>query len=158
MTSMELRRTWAPERRLIVVAGLYLLANVVGAIVSVVYRLPAEFTFDGAYSPDNVLADILSGKGSALVAPAPPLIALVLFAFLARSRRWWGTLGVVGLCALGMLFAFTMWSEPVVGRVFPPSASELPVAVMVALFILIPLAMLLLGILNLVQRLRQARR
>lgn len=157
MTSIELRRTWAPKRWLIVVTGLYLLANVVGAVVSVIYRLPAEFTFDGAYSPDNVLADILSGKGSALVAPAPPLIALILFAFLAQSRRWWGTVGVVGLCALGMLFAFTMWSEPIVGRVFPPSASELPVAVTISLFILIPLAMLLLGILSLVQRQRRPR-
>ena len=138
--------------------GLYLALQVVGAVVSVVYGLPGEVTFGEPGKSDEVLGDILRGQGSALVAPAQVLIALIAFMFLARSRRWWGTLAVVGICSLSVLFAFAMFMEPLVERVFPPSVSELPVAAMVTLFIVVPLLMLLLGVLDLVGRVRMRKR
>jgi hypothetical protein len=132
----------------------YLAIQVIGAVLSVAYGLPGEVTFDAPGKPDEVLSDILHGKGAALVVPIQVLIALIVCMFLARSRRWWGPLAVVGICALSVLFAFAMYLEPVTGRVFPPSVFELPVAVMVALFIAVPLLMLSLGMLDLIGRVR----
>ncbi|PLS84699.1 MAG: hypothetical protein CYG60_16490, partial [Actinobacteria bacterium] len=65
-------------KRLMVAGGLFFLIQIPGAVVSVIYRLPEDLTFDeaGAGDPDNVLGEILSGQGAALVAPLPPLIAL----------------------------------------------------------------------------------
>ena len=127
-----------------------------GAVVSVIYRLPEDLTFDeaGAGNPDNVLGEILSGQGAALVAPLPPLIALIVFMALALSRRWWGTIGTVGVCLLSLFVAFFIFMESVTGRVFPPSMSEIPVAAMVALFFIVLLLMQLSGIADLVDRVR----
>jgi hypothetical protein len=47
-------------------------------------------------SEHNVtLVDMFSGTVSSL--PLAPWLALIVFALLARSRRWWGTLAVVVL-------------------------------------------------------------
>jgi hypothetical protein len=43
-------------------------------------------------------------QGTLTSIPLPPMIALAVFAVLARSQRWWGTLAVVALCLLGLLF------------------------------------------------------
>ena len=147
-------------KSLMVACGMFFAIQIPGAVVSVIYRLPEELTFDeaGAGDPDNVLGEILSGQGAALVAPLPPLIALIVFMTLALSQRWWGAIGTVGICLLSLLVAFFMFMESVTGRVFPPSASEIPVAAMVALFFIVPLFMLLPGIADLVDRWRAKRR
>ncbi len=143
-------------KRLMVACGMFFAIQIPGAVVSVIYRLPEDLTFDeaGAGNPDNVLGEILSGQGAALVAPLPPLIALIVFMALALSRRWWGTIGTVGVCLLSLFVAFFIFMESVTGRVFPPSASEIPVAAMVALFFIVLLLMLLSGVLDLVARVR----
>ncbi len=41
----------------------------------------------------------------------------------------------MGICLLSPFIMFAMFMEPVVYRVFPPTLSELPVAVTVALFV-----------------------
>jgi len=51
----------------------------------------------------------LPGLGSGLleihksgsIIPLPPMLALAVFVFLASSRRWWGTLAVVGTLSSG---------------------------------------------------------
>ncbi len=143
-------------KRLMAACGLFFLIQIPGAIVSVIYRLPEELVFDeaGAGDPDNVLGEILSGQGAALVAPLPPLIALIVFMALALSRRWWGAIGTVGVCLLSLFVAFFIFMESVTGRVFPPSVSEIPVAIMVALFFIVPLLMFLSGVLDLIDRVR----
>ena len=64
-----------------------------------------------------------------MVAPLPPLIALIAFMALALSRRWWGAIGTVGVCLLSLFVAFFILMESVTGRVFPPSASEIPLSI-----------------------------
>ncbi len=143
-------------KRLLAACGLYFAIQIPGAIVSVIYGLPGDFVLPGEEpaKPDEVLGEILSGQGAALVAPPPPLIALILFVLLTLSRRWWGAIGTVGVCLLSPLVAFAMFMESVTRRVFPPSVSEIPVAVMVALFFVVPLLMFLSGILDLIDRAR----
>lgn len=143
-------------KRLLVACGLYFAIQIPGAVISVIYRLPEDLPFDeaGAGDPDNVLGEILSGQGAALVAPLPPLIALIVFMALALSWRWWGAIGTVGICLLSLLVVFFMYMESVTREVFPPSVSEIPVAVMVALFFIVPLFMLLSGVLDLISRMR----
>ncbi|MDP8950186.1 MAG: hypothetical protein M3N00_08095, partial [Actinomycetota bacterium] len=50
--------------------------------------------------------------------------------------------------------AFFMFMESVTREIFPPSVSEIPVAVMVALFFIVPLLMFLSGVLDLINRAR----
>ena len=146
-------------KRLLAACGMFFLIQIPGAIVSVTYRLPENLTFDeaGAGDPDNVLGEILSGQGAALVVPLPPLIALIVFVALALSRRWWGAIGTFGVCLLSLFVAFFVFMESVTGRVFPPSSSEIPVAVMVALFFVVLLLMLLSGVLDLIDRVRMRK-
>ena len=143
-------------KRLLAACGLYFAIQIPGAIVSVVYGLPGDFIIPGQEpaKPDEVLGEILSGQGAALVAPPPPLIALILFMALALSRRWWGAIGTIGICLLSLFVAFFMFMESVTREVFPPSVSEIPVAVMVALFFIVPLLMFLSGVLDLIDRVR----
>lgn len=141
-------------KRLMAACGLYLAIQIPGAVVSVIYRLPEDLPFDEPHDPNDVLVQVLSGQGAALVAPAAPLIALVVFMALALSRRWWGAIGTAGICLLSPFVAFFTFMESVTGRVFPPSVSELPVAAMVALFLIVPLLMFLSGVLDLISRVR----
>lgn len=155
----ERSKLMRPTKRLMVACGMFFAIQIPGAIVSVIYRLPEDLTFDeaGAGDPDNVLGEILSGQGAALVAPLPPLIALILFMALALSRRWWGAIGTVGICLLSLLVAFFMFMESVTREVFPPSVSEIPVVVMVALFFIVPLFMFVSGVLDLIARVRMRK-
>ncbi len=141
-------------KRLMVACGLYFAIQIPGAIVSVIYGLTEDLPFSEPGDPDNVLAEILSGQGASLVAPPPPLIVLIVFMALSLSRRWWGAIGTVGICLLSLFVAFFMSMERVTGQVFPPSVSEIPVAVMVALFFIVPLFMFLSGELDLIVRVR----
>ena len=50
-------------------------------------------------------------QGTLTSIPLPPMIALAVFAILAQSQRWWGTLAVVALCLLGVLFFFAALAE-----------------------------------------------
>jgi hypothetical protein len=156
----ERRKVMRPTtQRLLVACGLYFAIQIPGAIVSVIYGLPGDFVLPGEQpaKPDEVLGEILSGQGAALVTPLPPLIALIVFMALALSQRWWGAIGTVGVCLLSPFVAFAMFMESVTGRVFPPSAAGIPVAVMVALFFIVPLLMFLSGVLELTDRTRTKR-
>lgn len=143
-------------KRLLAACGLYFAIQIPGAVVSVIYGLPGDFVLpdEEPANPDETLGEILSGQGAALVAPPPPLIALIVFMALALSRRWWGTIGTAGICLLSPLVALAMFMESVTREVFPPSASEIPVTVMVALFFIVPLLMFLSGVLDLIARVR----
>lgn len=88
------------------------------------------------------------------MAPPQPLIVVLLFMALALSRRWWGAIGPVGICLLSLFSALFMIMESVIRQVFPPSVSEIPVAVMVALFLVVPLLLFVSGILDLIDRVR----
>ena len=87
--------------------------------------------------------------------PLAPWIALALFALLARSRRWWGTLAEVVLCLLGVLLIIGG-----LGEVFTPPTPYVPRAVLIAagvVYVVLGLALLLSGIADLIDLVRARR-
>ena len=87
--------------------------------------------------------------------PLFPWIALTVFALLARSRRWWGTIAVVVLCLLGALFIFGG-----LGEAFAPSTPYVPRAVLIAAGVVyggLGLALVLSGAADLIDRMRARR-
>jgi hypothetical protein len=95
-------------------------------------------------------------EGTVTSLPLFPWIALTVFALLARSRRWWGTLAVVVLCLLGALFVFGG-----LGEAFAPPTPYVPRAVLIAAGVVyggLGLALVLSGIADLIDRVRTKRR
>jgi hypothetical protein len=96
-------------RRLVSVAALMLAMSVIGFILAVIFDWPGWARLSGRPSPTVTVSDIMQGTLTSI--PLPPMIALAVFIILARSRRWWGTLAVVALCLLGVLFFFATLAE-----------------------------------------------
>ena len=139
-------------RRLVSFAVLIFVVWVVGTVVSVVAGWPAQF--GGPGNPNNVAGEFLS-RGTALSPPLSVMVALVVFVLLARSRRWWGTLGVVGLCLLAVAtFVGAM------GEAFAPATPDVPRAVLVlsgVLGVVLCPPLLFFGIAELIDRVRARR-
>jgi hypothetical protein len=139
-------------RRLVSVAALILIVSIVGFILAVIFDWPGLASFGGPPSANVTLSDIVQGTLTSI--PLPPMIALAVFAFLARSRRWWGTLAVVALCLLGVLFFVAALAEVQPNPYVPLAAL---VGAVVAYGIL-GLLLVLSGVTDLIDRARQRRR
>jgi len=141
-------------RRLVSLSILALVAWILGAVVSIAARWPAQF--GGRGDPDAVAAEFVT-RGTALAPPLfPVMILFVVFLLLAPSRRWWGTLGVVGLCLLAVLtFVGSL------GEALAPSTPDVPRAVLITSGVvggLLSALLLLSGVAALSDRRRRARR
>ena len=127
-----------------------LLGNLIGLVISVAARWPAEF--GGVGDPDNVAREFFS-RGTLLAAPLAPLVALVVSAFLAlRAGGWLRVLGLVGLMVIGVLFIIGTLGEPQ-----RPEASDPPVVFLLAwqaVFIAISAMQIVLAGAELFQRVR----
>jgi uncharacterized membrane protein HdeD (DUF308 family) len=78
-----------------------------------------------------------------------------VFALLARSRRWWGSIAVVVLCLLGALLIFGG-----LGEAFAPPTPYVPRAVLIAAGVVyggLGLALMLSGVVDLIDRVRARR-
>jgi hypothetical protein len=140
-------------RRLVSVAALALAVWIVGTVIAVVARWPAQF--GGPGNPDNVAGEFF-GRGTALSPPLAPMVTLVVFVLLAPSRRWWGTLGVAGLCLLAVL---TLIGS--LGEAFAPATPDVPRTVLVTSGVvggILSVALLLSGIAELRDRVRARQR
>ena len=145
-------------RRLLLASVLLLAVAITGTVISIVYKLPYEFSGQG--DPDNVLRDFVAGGGTALSPPLPPMILALVFTILAPSRRWWGTVGVVGLCIFGSQYIIGESQEPIVWRSLRSSdfgPLDAVVALLGVLGILLGALVLLLGVMELVDRMRARR-
>ena len=103
----------------------------------------------------NITAGELVAKGTVTSLPLYPWIALTVFALLARSRRWWGSIAVVVLCLLGALFIFGG-----LGEAFAPPTLYVPRAVLIAAGVVyggLGLALMLSGVADLIDRVRARR-
>jgi hypothetical protein len=141
-------------RRLVSVAGLIFVVSVVGLVLALIFQWPAQL--GGGSGNPNVTAGELVANGTVTSLPLGPWIALTVFALLARSRRWWGTLAVVVLCLLGALFIFGG-----LGEAFAPPTPYVPRAVLIAAGVVyggLGLALVLSGIAELIDRVRAGRR
>ena len=134
-------------------ALLICVVSVVGFVLAYVFQWPSEFVAGEITEHYVTLADISSGTVTSI--PLAPWIALVVFALLARSRRWWGTLAVVVLCLLGMLFIIGG-----LGEVFTPPTLYVPRAVLIAagvMYVVLGVALLVSGVADLTDRVRASR-
>jgi hypothetical protein len=126
---------------------------VVGLVLALIFQWPAQL--GGGSGNPNITAGELVANGTVTSLPLFPWIALTVFALLARSRRWWGTIAVVALCLLGALFVFGG-----LGEAFAPSTPFVPRAVLVAAGVVyggLGLALVLSGIADLIDRVRARR-
>jgi hypothetical protein len=139
-------------RRLVSVSALIFVVWVVGTVVSIVAGWPAQF--GGPGNPNNVAGEFLS-RGTVLSPPLFLMVALIVFILLVPNRRWWGMLGVVGLCLLAVV---TLIGS--LGEAFAPTTPDVPRAVLVAsgvLGVVLGPALLLFGITELIGRARTRR-
>jgi hypothetical protein len=140
-------------RRLVSVAGMIFVVSVVGLVLAVIFQWPTQF--DGSGNPNVTAGEVVTG-GTVTSLPLLPWIALAMFALLARSRRWWGTLVVVVLSLLGALFIIGA-----LGEAFAPPTPYVPRAVLIAagvVYGLLGLSLLLSGVAELIDRVRAGRR
>jgi O-antigen/teichoic acid export membrane protein len=137
-------------QRLFSVCVLIFVVSVVGFILAFTFQWPSEFVIGGQNDTKVGADDLVEGTVTSI--PLAPWIALSVFALLARSRRWWGTLAVVVLCLLGVVFIIGAF-----GEALTPPTPYVSRAVLVAAGIvygLLGLALVLLGILDLIDRVR----
>jgi hypothetical protein len=139
-------------KRLASVAALTFIVSLVGAVLAIVFQWPTQFDGSGTA---NVTAEEFIAGGTATSIPLVPWAALGVFALLARSRRWWGTLAVMGLCLLGPLFVIGG-----MGEAFAPATLHVPRAVLVisgAVYVLLGMTLFLSGVFDLIGRWRSRR-
>lgn len=137
-------------QRLFSVCVLLFIVSVVGLVLALIFQWPAQL--GGGSGNPNITAGEAVANGTVTSLPLGPWIALTVFAFLARSRRWWGSLAAVVLCLLGALFIFGG-----MGEAFAPSTPYVPRTVLVAagvVYGLLGLALLLSGVVDLIDRMR----
>ena len=140
-------------RRLFSVAVLIFIASMVGLVLALIFQWPAQL--GGGSGRPNVTAGELVANGTVTSLPLYPWIALIVFALLARSRRWWGAIAVVVLCLLGALFIFGG-----LGEAFAPSTPYVPRTVLIAAGVVyggLGLPLVLSGIADLIDRVRKRR-
>jgi hypothetical protein len=139
-------------RRLVSVSALIFVVWVVGTVVSIVAGWPAQI--GGPGNPNDVAGEYLS-RGTVLSPPLFLMVALIVFILLVPNHRWWGMLGVVGLCLLAVV---TLIGS--LGEAFAPTTPDVPRAVLVAsgvLGVVLDPALLIFGITELIGRARTRR-
>ena len=127
--------------------------SVVGFILAYVFQWPSEFVIGEVTEHNVTLADIATGTVTSI--PLAPWIVLVVFTLLARSRRWWGTLAVVVLCLLGVVFMIGGY-----GELSTPPTPYVPRAVLVmagVVYCVLGLSLLVTGVIDLIDRVRPRR-
>jgi hypothetical protein len=140
-------------RRLLSVCVLLFIVSVVGLVLALIFQWPAQL--GGGSGNPNITAGELVANGTVTSLPLFPWIALTVFALLARSRRWWGSIAVVVLCLLGALFVFGG-----LGEAFAPSTPYVPRAVLIAAGVVyggLGLALVLSRLADLIDRVRARR-
>jgi membrane-bound ClpP family serine protease len=118
-----------------VVAG-YLVASFVGVAVAVGNDWPAAA--GGILQSDRpVWVDALAFNGTALSAPLYLLVLLAVFLVLSLRHGRRGTVGLIGLAAIGLVTALGMISEPIMWRSLAPGTfTALPAAIALVLLFL----------------------
>jgi hypothetical protein len=137
-------------QRLFIVCILIFVVSVVGFILAFTFQWPSEFVIGGQNDPEVGADDLVEGTVTSI--PLAPWIALTVFALLARSRRWWGTLAVVVLCLLGVVFIIGAFGEALTPPT--PYASRAVLIMAGIVYGLLGLALVLSGILDLIDRVR----
>ena len=132
---------------------LYMLLALLAGLVAIDQNLPGEFA--GSHTGLTAAQDFLYGMGTAI---SPPLLTLLLqLALLMLTPRddRWGTLAVLGLALIGLLTFLGALGEPINFRIFNPATFDPLKALLMAAMILLPLAILVLGLMEWARRRRE---
>lgn len=138
------------NQRLTSTAVIISLVSLVGFVLCLIFQWPSQFVLGEVADSTVTLSDLVSG--TALSTPLAPWVVLIACALLATSRRWWGTVAVVLLCLLGVVFVIGGW-----GEAFGPTNPYVPHMVLLVggiLWMLLGLSLLTFGVLEIINRLR----
>jgi hypothetical protein len=144
-----------PVKRLITSSILYMGIILIGAIIAIIENLPAEAA--GLKSNAPVWQGFLYGYGTAMSPPLYWLIVQAILTALASRRGRWGTVGIVGLIATGLLYSIFGALEPIVQKIFNPAAFDLLKVIIISGGIVLAVLMVVFGLLELVRRSRSRK-
>ncbi len=97
------------KQRLISTAVMLSIVSLFGFVLWLIFQWPSQFVLGEVADSRVTLSDIVAG--TPLSIPLAPWAALIVVTFLATSQRWWGTIAVVVLCLLGVLFVISGWAR-----------------------------------------------
>jgi hypothetical protein len=137
---------------LFIVSLLYISVAAIATIVAIVRNLPQDLF--GMATGQSAAQEFIT-LGTAISPPVSVLILQLLLTFLVTSRQWWGTVGVVALGLLGILYLVAGAGEPIVGEVFAPDTFDFWLALLVTLSFLLAASMVILAVMELVRRSRK---
>jgi hypothetical protein len=140
-------------KRLLSVAVLISAVSAIGFLLAFVFQWPSHFVIGEVEDARVTLQDLIVGTPASI--PLVPWAMLIVATLLASSRRWWGAIGVVALCLLGMVFVIGGW-----GEAFGPPNPEVPRAVLFAsgvVYASLGLSLSLCAVLALIDRVRRRR-
>jgi hypothetical protein len=132
--------------RLVATSFLYIVISLVGTGIAILEDRPAQF--GGSSTGLPVVQDFLYGQGTAMSPPLYWLVAQIALTLLAPRRDRWGTVGVAGLAAFGLLSGIGALGEPILLEIFNPATFDLLKAVVQTGMIVVPFVMMVLGVLE----------
>ena len=151
MNQFEIREARADVRRALVsTATLLSIVSLVGFALCLIFQWPSQFVLGQSADSKVTLADLVTG--TVLSPPLAPWVILIVSTVLATSTRWWGTVGVVVLSALGVVFTIGGW-----GEAFGPPNPSVPRAVLLVggiIWMLLGLSLATFGVRELLARRR----
>jgi hypothetical protein len=139
---------------LVVTAAILAIVSLIGFVLCLIFQWPSQFVLGQVADSRVTLSDIMTG--TVLSPPLVPWIILVVAALLATSGRWWGTVAIVVLSLLGIMFAIGGW-----GEAFGPANPHVPRSVLFLggiVWILLGMSLPIMGIRELLARLRHRQR
>ena len=131
---------------LVLFSACNLVSMSIGATLSIVLHLPAQF--GGLLSGNDVLQDFLFLNGTALSPDLWLLLGQFVLIGCALRRGRVGMVGVIGLTLLGAVTTLGQLGEPITVRAFSPATFDGVQAGLVAVNIASSLLMVVFGILE----------
>jgi hypothetical protein len=144
------RAALGARRALIATATVLSIVSLIGFALCLIFQWPSLFVLGHTADSKVTLADLVTG--TVLSPPLAPWAILILSTALATSTRWWGTVGVVVLSALGVIFTIGGC-----GEAFGPANPSVPRAVLLVggiVWMLLGLSLATFGVRELLARRR----
>jgi hypothetical protein len=143
----------SPKQPLVATASALVIVSLIGFVLCLIFQWPSQFVLGQVADSRVTLSDVMTG--TVLSPPLVPWIILVGAALLATSRRWWGTVAIVALSLLGLVFVIGGW-----GEAFGPANPHVPRSVLFLggiVWMLLGMLLPMFGIRELLARLRHKR-
>jgi hypothetical protein len=134
---------------------LYMVTALLAGLVAVTWNLPAEFA--GSHTGLPVTQSFLYGIGTALSPPLSMLIIQFVLLLLTARKDRWGSFAILGLALIGLMTFIGALGEPINRIIFNPVTFDPTKVALMAGMILLPLAILILGILEWSRRQQKKR-